>query len=220
MSRFDYSAVKKMYEEDNMKPKQIADIIGCKERAIYHYMERTGIKPKGQKVLMRDYAIQRHMKYKEPLKKLLELHIPCPEIAERLNTSTHQVHKMIIYFGFPKANQKFYKRELNANWKGGYKQWDGYIRIRCPEHPYVAVDGYLPQHRLVMEEHIGRYLLPNEHVHHIDGDKSNNKIENLELLSPNNHHTKNMLCSHCPLREEIKKLKTQLKSLPINGQEE
>lgn len=51
-------------------------------------------------------------------------------------------------------------------------------------YKYIYVDGTpIREHRYVMEQHLGRKLLPEETVHHIDGDKLNNSLENLELWS-------------------------------------
>ena len=77
----------------------------------------------------------------------------------------------------------------NNNWKGGhYKDRYGYIQVLSNSHPSI-VGRYIREHRLVMEKHLGRYLTPLEIVHHIDGDKQNNKIENLQLLKNNSEHS-------------------------------
>lgn len=74
-------------------------------------------------------------------------------------------------------------------WKGGrYISSDGRVIIFKPEHPY-AHQGYVPEHRLIMEQIVGRFLTTNEIVHHINHIPSDNRPENLMLLSRGAHTT-------------------------------
>lgn len=63
----------------------------------------------------------------------------------------------------------------------------GYRLIYKKTRPFCGHNGYVYEHRLVMEKHLGRYLTDDEVVHHIDHDKLNNKISNLQLLSKSEH---------------------------------
>jgi hypothetical protein len=114
-----------------------------------------------------------------------------------------------------KLNPKKTKGEHNGNWKGGRYAYgkEDYVRLRMPNHPNASKDGMISEHRYVMEQKIGRYLLKTEHVHHINGIKSDNRIENLKLVSPANHHIYNSLCSSCELRKEIRLLRWEMKQL-------
>lgn len=66
----------------------------------------------------------------------------------------------------------------------------GYVYRFIPQHPYANKDGCVMEHRLVMESVIGRYLLPEEVVHHRDGNRQNNTPDNLELFANQSEHVR------------------------------
>jgi len=101
-------------------------------------------------------------------------------------------------FKISKANKEF-KGIKNRNWKGGrIKTNKGYIYAYKPEHPYSNCRGYVLEHRLIMEEYLGRILKPKEVVHHKGTkypigsieNKSDNRIENLILFENDIEHRK------------------------------
>lgn len=85
-------------------------------------------------------------------------------------------------------NRKTLSRHNHPLWNGGIRMANGYITILMPEHPYCNKKGYVRKHRLVMEAHIGRVLLPTEVVHHINGIRTDNRIENLMLFNSCGEH--------------------------------
>lgn len=94
------------------------------------------------------------------------------------------------------------KGKDNPMWTGGKKIGKGgYILVWRPDHPYSNSQGYVSEHRLVMEKHIGRYLEPTEIVHHINKNRQANNVENLQLLESNSAHAKleSELRTRCPL---------------------
>jgi len=74
---------------------------------------------------------------------------------------------------------------FNGNWAGGKTHHTrGYVMMKAPGHPRAENNsGYVFEHILVVESHIGRYLLPKENVHHVNGVKDDNRVVNLELWS-------------------------------------
>jgi len=86
---------------------------------------------------------------------------------------------------------KDFSGEKNPRWKGGKtRDHNGYVLVLKPEHPHAnKYTGYILEHRLIMEEKLGRYLESSEIVHHIDGNRKNNNAENLLLENKKTHET-------------------------------
>lgn len=88
-----------------------------------------------------------------------------------------------------KAKERYESGFHSWLWKGGVKhRKDGYVAIWMPQHPCATDAGYVMEHRLVMEKHIGRYLTKEEVVHHKNGIRNDNRIENLELFTNSGEH--------------------------------
>jgi hypothetical protein len=79
----------------------------------------------------------------------------------------------------------------------------GYILAYVPKHPHAHKDGYVMMHTVIMERHIGRYLNDNEVVHHINHDKTDNRIENLMLMDKKEHMSMHMKERQAKRRNDI-----------------
>ena len=86
-------------------------------------------------------------------------------------------------------NSAFKKGELNPKWKGGrIKTPSGYIMILKPEHPRGKSNmGYVFEHILIIEKKLGKFLKKNKIIHHINGIRDDNRIENLIVITRREH---------------------------------
>lgn len=102
--------------------------------------------------------------------------------ASRLNLNKNPKVKKLI-------RSKARSGEKSSWWKGGRKlNKKGYVLILKKGYPGSERSGYILEHRYVMEQFLGRYLRKDEVVHHINGNKLDNRIENLQLMT-NAEHT-------------------------------
>lgn len=120
----------------------------------------------------------------------------CGKITKTVWCPGHNIIERKDFYmkNFEKFN-KTQKRENHPRWnKGLYGcnklKRDGYIYVYRPNHPNATKQGQITLHRLIMEKYIKRFLLSSEIVHHIDGNRENNKIGNLQLLKNLKEHNK------------------------------
>jgi hypothetical protein len=132
-----------------------------------------------------------------------------PRITRKLVTKVCKKHGIKCQRRGPRA------AEGHPQWKGGrILDKNGYVHVWAPDHheclrlnearrlkangKYYRKEKYIQEHRLVMEKHLGRNLLPTEVVHHKNNDKTDNRIENLELFDSNSKHLAETLLGQCP----------------------
>lgn len=177
---------------EKMSYEEIGRLYGVSGATIKNRAKKIGIKlqPKRKINPKENFS---HPKTKE--------RITCPVCGNVFNPN----HKGMItcspkcaakYRGIKKHNN-FVKMVEESKWDGierknmwtieGKTICGGYVWAKCHQHPNAFKDGYILEHRLVVENHIGRLLKENEIVHHIDGDKTNNNIPNLKILTREEH---------------------------------
>lgn len=111
------------------------------------------------------------------------------EMGRAVGTKGGEVKKFLQRNGIEKDFPTTKMGEKHYAWRGRLIDKDGYVLIHIKNHPARRKHTpYILEHRLVMEASLGRYLLPTEVVHHKDGNKQNNSIENLELFQSNAEH--------------------------------
>lgn len=126
--------------------------------------------------------------------KKLSMEYATDKTAVRRCAREHGISVQAVYYQMRRAGMKLRQgsdansgiqaRESNPNWRGGTtRRKDGYV--------LEYVNGkQVFQHRLVAELIIGRRLHAGECVHHRNGNKSDNRPENLQVLSSHSEHMK------------------------------
>lgn len=123
------------------------------------------------------------------------------EIARRLGSRQTTISREMARLEV-EPNLRRPRGETHGSWKGGQYVLNGYVQVRASSDDPLAwqmrrADGYVTLHRLVMARKLGRPITAAETVHHIDGDKTNNSEDNLQLRTGNHGKGVRYVCRTC-----------------------
>ena len=105
-------------------------------------------------------------------------YIPCAICNKQKWITQYRIKRSKRFFCSRKCHGIGVSGELSTTWNGGKMKSGGYIYTSIHNHNSRK---YVGEHRIVMEKYLGRKLKPFENIHHINGIRNDNRIENLEL---------------------------------------
>lgn len=165
---------------DQHTAQEIAAALGAEVKTVQRYCSRHQIELP-RRTLIADLA--------DEIFDLVERGLGIPEISEVVGFSVTAVRSFLDANGLH-APDKYHLGHIVTH--------NGYKMVPAPgDHPNADSKGYIREHRLVMEQKLGRYLEPHEVVHHKDGDKLNNDPENLELTTLSEHTGEHARAGDC-----------------------
>ncbi len=185
------SEAEKMFYDEGKTLSEMRKYFGCKSvitaakrlRELGIETNRNKLKKQNTMMGMSDEEFKEYLKEQYKTKSM-------GEIGKEIGVSAAAVRKYFVKFGMERRGNTEFMHDptKTPNWNGGiHVKSTGYVEVYAPDHPRANGRPYIYQHILVMEKHIGRYLEKDEVVHHIDGNKSNNDISNLRLMTNREH---------------------------------
>lgn len=196
----DFDEVIQLYAE-GWKSDEIAERYGVSRTSVLDHFRKRGVP-----IRKRGHGLHGHNKrlltLEQELKAvgLYEGGLTNREVAERFEVSHSTIKKLIQRRSVPRRGGRYRRIERRVD-------DHGYVRVRLADDdalsPMRDTKGWIPEHRLVMARSLARALARNESVHHINGDRADNRIENLQLRQGRHGHGQCYECADCGSRNIV-----------------
>ena len=191
-SEADEKRIAKRYADEGSSAK-VAQEFGCSQVLVRTISRRYGVEvhPRGGRV--RQWSASER-------KKIAQSYLGGESqaaVADRHGISQMTVSRILRTEGIESSH----RGERHGNWKGGRSRMGDYTAVLVrPDDPYASMRtalGYVLEHRFVMAQELGRPLAKHETVHHINGDKRDNRRENLQLRQGRHGRGEVLVCGDC-----------------------
>ena len=195
-----------VYEESRSTTK-VAALLGVGVTTVHRVLKKKGIAVNG----LHEYRQSAYLKtgkayapkYQGSTEEILEMYkggLSIKEIAKKIGRSSNVVALRVKRAGISRKWQA--SGPDHSMWQGGrMDDGQGYIKVWVEADSTMSSmrdgAGYIKEHRLVLARKIGRPLLASETVHHIDGNRSNNTPDNLQLRQGKHGNHTAMHCMDC-----------------------
>lgn len=193
----EYAHVIERYE-DGASLKELGREFNCSAWAIAQILQRNGIQSRtrgGSFVEVDDDTVAKMVKLYE------DDGWAQTKIAQEFGLTQQNVSRILRRNGI-RPGKRLSSREAHPMWKGGrVKMGSGYVGVMVEDDDPMSSmrdrQGYVLEHRLVMARVLGRPLTDQETVHHINGDRTDNRIENLQLRQGKHGKGEVFQCADC-----------------------
>lgn len=174
----------------------IAARLGCARTTIISIVRRHG----GEAQLRGNRAKQFSDEQKRQMETDWNAGLSQSEIGRKIGANQIMVSRLLRSLGIqPRTRHRCGSN--HSQWKGGRIISSGYVMVRMDTNDELACmrgyTGYVLEHRLAMARHLGRPLSVTETVHHINGDRRDNRLENLQLRQGLHGRGAAFQCSDC-----------------------